>query len=85
MSAAVEASTIMVLLTNPLWLIKTRMEIQGQSAAAVRPYRGVLDAATTIVKEEGMLGLYKGRRHASCAFPPRLSSAEVEGLRHLKF
>lgn len=133
MAAACEAGTIMVGLTNPIWLIKTRMQLQlrnaeatpvlsssspppppaasaatsappsevaasmahratprpstplptataapapAAAAAAVapsnrtlaspsvapaaRPYRGFLDAILTIVREEGVLALYKG-------------------------
>eukprot|EP00591_Stephanopyxis_turris_P004252 CAMPEP_0195516222 /NCGR_PEP_ID=MMETSP0794_2-20130614/7015_1 /TAXON_ID=515487 /ORGANISM="Stephanopyxis turris, Strain CCMP 815" /LENGTH=207 /DNA_ID=CAMNT_0040644761 /DNA_START=72 /DNA_END=695 /DNA_ORIENTATION=+ len=59
----------MVLLTNPLWLIKTRMQLQlrlkGQetavASAGVKPqYSGLVDAVKTIIREEGPLALYKG-------------------------
>ena len=92
----------MVVLTNPIWLIKTRLQLQNStlhqqlslsSAASTAvaassssstttstktttttstsaqqvskqqvkpPYRGLLHAAYTIVKEEGILALYKG-------------------------
>mmetsp|Transcript_2493 Transcript_2493/g.7390 ORF Transcript_2493/g.7390 Transcript_2493/m.7390 type:complete len:327 (-) Transcript_2493:263-1243(-) len=86
LTAAVEASTIMVLITNPVWLIKTRLQLQrrrrdaaarpgttgttvgaasttaaaGSSSSRPRPYKGFLDAAFRIVREEGVLGLYKG-------------------------
>jgi len=65
--AACGAGAIMVIITNPIWLIKTRMQLQirgvslnhmGQDVKA--PYRGMLDAARTIVQEEGPLALYKG-------------------------
>ena len=63
--AAVEASTIMVIITNPVWLIKTRLQIQRKqlmdgSTSVTRPYKGFFDAARTIVREEGPLALYKG-------------------------
>ena len=58
--AGVEAGSIMVLLTNPFWLIKTRLQIQGTQKAVTKQYKGFLDALITIPKEEGMWGLYKG-------------------------
>ena len=66
--AAFEAGVIMVFLTNPLWLIKTRMQLQPLKAQATQPqaaqerYRGLWHAVRTIVNEEGPLGLYKGAR-----------------------
>jgi solute carrier family 25 folate transporter 32 len=73
--AGFEAGTVMVLFTNPIWLIKTRMQLQRTQAAhavttATSPnfpnagvdkrYTGMLNAFTTILREEGVLGLYKG-------------------------
>ena len=49
----------MVFLTNPFWLIKTRLQIQGQKPDG-KKYKGFIDALITIPKEEGLLGLYKG-------------------------
>ncbi len=56
---------VMVGLTNPVWLIKLRMQLQMKNAAqhvqtSVKPYNGMLDAARTIVREEGFWALYKG-------------------------
>ena len=54
----------MVFLTNPFWLIKLRMQLQMKQASQQlnikQPYNGIFDAARTIVREEGFLGLYKG-------------------------
>ena len=58
--AGIEAGCIMVFLTNPFWLIKTRLQIQGTQKAITKQYRGFLDALITIPREEGFLGLYKG-------------------------
>jgi len=80
--SAFEAGIIMVFLTNPLWLIKTRMQLQPGGASALESmtkavtapivastashlgkqiaYTGVTQALRTIVREEGVLGLYKG-------------------------
>ena len=68
MAASSEAGVIMVALTNPIWLVKTRMQLQLRQRVAdaapveigQRPYRGFLDALTTIGREEGPLALYKG-------------------------
>jgi len=70
-SAACMSGAIMVGCTNPLWLIKTRMQLQMkrvQEEQALklgnenvkRPYKNMYDAATTIVREEGIMALYKG-------------------------
>jgi len=74
-SAACAAGAAMVLVTNPVWLIKTRMQLQmkrtlernkdcirgAKGGADVKPpYRSMADAARTIVREEGPLALYKG-------------------------
>lgn len=74
-AAACAAGAVMVIITNPVWLIKTRMQLQmkkiqsqgeggGNSLLAgekvKRPYSGMIDAARTIVREEGPLALYKG-------------------------
>ena len=70
-SAACMSGAVMVCMTNPLWLIKTRMQLQMKRAQeeqalklgrehVKRPYRNMLDALRTIVREEGVLALYKG-------------------------
>ena len=61
---ACSAGAIMVYLTNPFWLIKLRMQLQMKQASQQlkikQPYNGMFDAARTIIREEGYLGLYKG-------------------------
>lgn len=61
---AVISGAIMVFLTNPVWLIKTRIQLQMKKSAdsfgLKKPYKGLVDAARTIVKEEGFWALYKG-------------------------
>ena len=71
-TASCMAGACMVALTNPLWLIKTRLQLQnarlqqqisnpnGTAASIKPPYRGLSHAAYVIVKEEGFLALYKG-------------------------
>jgi solute carrier family 25 folate transporter 32 len=69
--AACVSGAIMVGCTNPLWLIKTRMQLQLKRSQekqvqmlgegrVKRPYRNILDAVRTIVREEGVGALYKG-------------------------
>jgi len=47
-------------LTNPLWMLKTRMQLLADSAAGQRAYTGYRDAIRTILREEGIGGFYKG-------------------------
>ena len=51
--SSLEASAVTVLLTNPLWLVKTRLQLGT-------PYRNTLHALGRIAAEEGLLALYKG-------------------------
>lgn len=63
MYAAWEAGALTCCVTNPVWLVKTRLQLQTGSTApelADAPYRGMVDALRRIVKEEGLLALYKG-------------------------
>lgn len=64
-SLACLAGASMVALTNPVWLIKTRMQLQMKRTAKElhmrkQPYNGMLHAARTIIREEGFWALYKG-------------------------
>ncbi len=72
--AACLSGAIMVGFTNPLWLIKTRMQLQmkrAQQCQSVKvssnssksikpPYQNMADAFRTIAREEGVMALYKG-------------------------
>lgn len=60
---ACTAGAVMVALTNPVWLVKTRMQLQMRKAGElhqIKPYRNMIDAFRTIVREEGVTALYKG-------------------------
>jgi solute carrier family 25 folate transporter 32 len=62
---ACSAGAVMVFITNPVWLIKLRMQLQMKQASAHlnathTHYNGMFHAARTIVKEEGYWALYKG-------------------------
>ena len=57
------AGGLMVLATNPVWLVKLRMQLQLKKAYEqhnIKPYNGMFDAFRTIAREEGYLALYKG-------------------------
>ena len=65
--AATEAGMVTTVLTNPIWVIKTRMQLQragtlasGAGAAAEPPYSSFIDALARIAAKEGLGGLYKG-------------------------
>lgn len=47
-------------LTNPIWLVRTRMQLLADSTAGQKVYSGYRDAIATIAKEEGIAGFYKG-------------------------
>jgi len=70
-TASCMAGACMVAITNPIWLIKTRLQLQNfrlqdqllnpNNAKSIKPpYLGLCHAAVTIVREEGFLALYKG-------------------------
>lgn len=47
-------------LTNPIWMVRTRMQLLVDAAAGQRVYRGYGDAISTIFREEGIKGFYRG-------------------------
>nr|CAG8591660.1 15198_t:CDS:2 [Entrophospora candida] len=56
--AAMGAGATSAIVTNPLWVIKTRFMTQNQSTSY--KYRNTFHAFTTIYRHEGMKGFYKG-------------------------
>ena len=63
--SAAEAGLVVSLATNPIWVVKTRLQLQSRAHGAAGktappPYRGFIDALTQIARAEGVAGLYKG-------------------------
>ncbi|CAL1262629.1 unnamed protein product [Larinioides sclopetarius] len=63
MLAAAEAGIITLFITNPIWVVKTRMCLQYSTATDLPPskhYTGMLDALVKVYRHEGIPGMYKG-------------------------
>ena len=63
--SAAEAGLVVSLATNPIWVVKTRLQLQSRAPGAAGktappPSRGLIDALTKIARAEGVAGLYKG-------------------------
>lgn len=57
--AASEAGALTLAITNPLWVVKTRLCLQFESTAS-QQYKGLVDALKKIYVSEGVRGYYKG-------------------------
>ena len=57
-AAALQASAVTVMFTNPLWLVKTRLQLQLSHSHG--HYTGMMHALRTIVATDGVAGLYRG-------------------------
>lgn len=62
-ASAITAGSCTALVTNPIWLVKTRMQLQSEVAiknSKLAIYRNSLHCVRTVIKEEGIFGLYNG-------------------------
>lgn len=63
MLAAANAGILTLSLTNPIWVVKTRLCLQytqDVNLSDTKRYSGMIDALRKICKTEGIRGLYKG-------------------------
>lgn len=59
--AAASAGIITGTATNPIWLVKTRLQLDKQNAeGGKRQYRNAVDCVRQTVRSEGLRGLYRG-------------------------
>lgn len=61
MLAAAEAGVLTLMMTNPIWVVKTRLCLQysGENISENMRYRGMVDGLSKIYKNEGFKGLYR--------------------------
>lgn len=61
LSAAAVAGVATATATNPIWLVKTRLQLdRQQSPSTSRRYKNSVDCIAQVVRQEGVFGLYKG-------------------------
>ncbi|KAL2756922.1 hypothetical protein ACRALDRAFT_1062601 [Sodiomyces alcalophilus JCM 7366] len=58
--AAVTAGIATATATNPIWLVKTRLQLDKSRGDADRRYRNSLDCVQQVLRQEGVRGLYRG-------------------------
>lgn len=71
MFAAADAGVLTLLMTNPIWVVKTRLCLQyadDMKLAESKKYRGMVDALKKIYKTEGIRGLYKASKFSCSNF-----------------
>ena len=59
--SASAAGVITGIATNPIWLVKTRLQLDKSRAGGARgQYRNSLDCVAQVLRKEGIRGLYRG-------------------------
>jgi solute carrier family 25 folate transporter 32 len=59
-TAACSSGFICNTITNPLWIIRTRMQSQFLHQETIPKYKGIFSGLTRVCKEEGVKALFKG-------------------------
>ncbi|ANB12191.1 Rim2p [Sugiyamaella lignohabitans] len=61
LGAAATAGIVTSTCTNPIWLVKTRLQLdKATKASGERQYKNSWDCIVKVVKHEGIAGLYRG-------------------------
>ncbi|KAF9134638.1 hypothetical protein BGW39_006403 [Mortierella sp. 14UC] len=58
LAAAANAGVVTATMTNPIWMVKTRMQLQSEGNKRI--YRNSFHCTIEILRTEGLQGLYKG-------------------------
>ncbi|CAM4696099.1 unnamed protein product [Leuciscus chuanchicus] len=58
--SAAGAGAMTLVLTNPIWVTKTRLVLQYSADPSGKQYTGMMDALRKIYRHEGIAGLYRG-------------------------
>lgn len=59
--AAISAGIATATATNPIWLVKTRLQLdKAQTTTGTRRYKNSLDCIRQVLRQEGISGLYRG-------------------------
>ncbi|MBZ3876923.1 Peroxisomal membrane protein PMP34 [Sciurus carolinensis] len=80
------AGVVNVLLTTPLWVVNTRLKLQGakfrNEDIVPTNYKGIIDAFHQIVRDEGILALWNGTFPSLLlVFNPAIQFMFYEGLK----
>ncbi|KRY83198.1 Mitochondrial folate transporter/carrier [Trichinella pseudospiralis] len=94
--AGIYAGNVTLLLTNPVWVAKTRLCLQYENQP--RQYRGMIDVLVKLYRMDGIRGLYKGylpgiigTSHGAIQFmaydelKKHFGSHEAKAIEHLTF
>lgn len=76
MVAAAEAGVLTLVMTNPIWVVKTRLCLQYEGMPVKNSeskYGGMFDGLAKIYKHEGVRGLYRVRIIFTCKIEKKFS------------